>query len=106
MALFIIIAFQSCAAGLGNALEDNGSTSGSSGFVCALLMLIAGIVTVATRNSKGKGGTITAAVMYFLGGLLALSETGDFADLSLWGTLSIAFGLVNIGSLFNHIESR
>lgn len=99
MVLFIIIAFQSCAAGLGNALEDNGSTSGSSGFFCALLMLIAGIITVATRNSKGKGGTITAAAMYFLGGLLALSETGDFADLAIWGALSVAFGLVNIGSI-------
>lgn len=53
MVLFVLVAFQSCAAGLGNALADNGEVSGTSGMLLAFCMLIAGIVGVATRKSKG-----------------------------------------------------
>ena len=49
MVLFVLVAFQSCAAGLGNALADNGEVSGTSGMLLAFCMLIAGIVGVATR---------------------------------------------------------
>lgn len=44
MVLFVLVAFQSCAAGLGNALADNGEVSGTSGMLLAFCMLIAGIV--------------------------------------------------------------
>ena len=53
MVLFVLVAFQSCAAGLGNALADNGEVSGTSGMLLAFCMLIAGIVVVASRKSKG-----------------------------------------------------
>ena len=33
MVLFVLVAFQSCAAGLGNALADNGEVSGTSGML-------------------------------------------------------------------------
>ena len=46
MVLFVLVAFQSCAAGLGNALADNGEVSGTSGMLLAFCMLIAGIVGV------------------------------------------------------------
>ena len=42
MVLFVLVAFQSCAAGLGNALADNGEVSGTSGMLLAFCMLIAG----------------------------------------------------------------
>lgn len=51
--LFALISLQSCAAGLGNAIADNGENSGTSGVICALFMLIAGIIGIATRNGKG-----------------------------------------------------
>ena len=35
MVLFVLVAFQSCAAGLGNALADNGEVSGTSGMLLA-----------------------------------------------------------------------
>ena len=53
MVLFVLIALQSCVAGVGNALEQAGETSGSSGLFLAVFMLIAGIVGVAARKSKG-----------------------------------------------------
>ena len=69
MVLFVLVAFQSCAAGLGNALADNGEVSGTSGMLLAFCMLIADIVGVATRKSKGGG--IVAGV-YTLTGVCAL----------------------------------
>ena len=53
--LFGLILFQSCAAGIGNSLEGNGETSGSSGVFLALCMLIAGIVGIATRKGIAGG---------------------------------------------------
>ena len=50
MVLFILVAFQSCAAGVSNALENNGEVSGSAGLIVAVLMLAGGIVSVATRK--------------------------------------------------------
>ena len=58
MILFVIVTFQSCAAGVANSLEANGETSGSAGVFVAILMLAGGIVSVATRNSEKKGGNI------------------------------------------------
>ena len=53
--LFVVVAFQSCAAGMVNAIEDNGEVSGSAGIIVAILMLTGGIVSIATRKSKKKG---------------------------------------------------
>ena len=39
MVLFVLVAFQSCAAGLGNALADNGEVSGTSGMLLAFCMI-------------------------------------------------------------------
>ena len=92
MVLFVLVAFQSCAAGLGNALADNGEVSGTSGMLLAFCMLIAGIVGVATRKSKGGG--IVAGVFYLLGGLLGIVNYG------IWSVLCFIFGAVFIlGSL-------
>lgn len=96
--LFIIIAFQSCAVGVSNALLDNGESSGSSGILVAFLMLISGIVGVSTRNSKGGG--ITAGVFYAFAGLIGLSNFGSYADLEIWSYLCLIFAAVFIiGSL-------
>lgn len=89
MVLFILISFQSCAAGIGNALAENGEASGTAGFILALFMLISGIVGVAGKNSKGA--TITAGLFYAVGGLLGIANVGSFADLQIWSVLSFIF---------------
>ena len=99
MVLFIIVGLQSCAVGLGNALSNNGSDSGSSGFLCALFLLIGGIITMSTRNSKGNGGCITAIVFFWLGALLTIGTGDTYPDLPVWGSIAFSFGLVNLGSL-------
>lgn len=97
--LFVIISFQSCAAGLGNVISDNGSNSGTAGFLCASLMLIAGIINIATRNSKGNGGCITAIVFYWFGALLTIDTGNTYPDLPIWGSIAFIFGLINLISI-------
>ena len=92
--LFVFIAFQSCAAGVANTLEDNRSASGSAGILLAFCMLIAGIVGVAGR--KSKGASITAGIFYAIGGLVGISNVGNFADLMIWSVLSFIFAAVFI----------
>lgn len=98
MVLFVLVSFQSCAVGLGNAMADTGEVSGTSGMLLALCMLIAGIVGVSTRKSKGGG--ITAGAFYLLAGLLGISNYGSFSDLAIWAVLCFIFGIIFIlGSL-------
>lgn len=92
IALFVLISFQSCAAGVGNALEDNGEVSGSAGFILAICMLVAGIVGICCR--KLKAGTITAGVFYALGGLIGIANIGSYSDLQIWSILSFIFAAV------------
>ncbi len=82
--LFILVAFQSCAAGVLNALEDNGQSSGSAGFIVAVMMLSGGIVSIATRKSTGKGGNIALIVLFGVGTLVGFALAGNFTDLYIW----------------------
>ena len=90
--LTFLIIFQSCAAGLGDAIADNGGTSGGSGIIVAVLMLIAGIVAIAARNSRG--GSIFCAILYLIGGIVGVSSSGVFKDLIFWGVLDFIFAVV------------
>ena len=82
--LFVLVAFQSCAAGLGNALSENGESSGSGGIIVAIMMLSGGIVSIATRKSEGKGGNIALIILFGLGSLVGFALAGSFADLNIW----------------------
>jgi len=84
MVLFIMVMFQSCAAGLSNAIEGSGEISGSAGVFVALMMLTGGIVSVATRKSSGKGGNIALIVLFGLASLVGFSGYGSFSDLAIW----------------------
>lgn len=98
MVLFILVSFQSCAAGLGNALSDNGEVSGSFGFLVALNLLISGIIAVAARKSVKKAPMIIAAVLLWLNYFFAKMFGGTYSDLVVWGFLSFAFGVVYLFS--------
>lgn len=97
--LFFIVIFQSCAVGLGNAIEGNSETSGAGGTFLAFFMLIAGIITICCR--KSKGGSIVAAVFYAFGGVIGISNVGSFGDLKIWSYICFIFAaVIFIGSLF------
>lgn len=90
--LTFLILLQSCAATMGDAIEGQGGTSGFSGLLVAILMLIAGIVAIAARNSRGGG--IFCAVLYALAGAVGLTAGGIFADLKVWGGLCLIFAVL------------
>lgn len=96
--LFLVVVFQSCAAGIGNALEGNGETSGGAGFFLAICMLIAGIVGIVTR-SRPVGGFVSGA-FYAIGGLIGITNYGSYSDLAVWAVLNFIFAAVfMIGSI-------
>ena len=82
--LFLLVTFQSCAAGMANALEDKGGTSGSVGIIVAFLMLAGGIVSIATRKSVGKGSNIALIVLFGLAALVGFTGFGNYSDLAIW----------------------
>lgn len=97
--LFLLITLQSCAAGIGSTLTNGDIGVSSQGFCCALFMLIAGIITVITRNSSNMSSSIVALIFYFLGAILTIGTGEQYPDLPIWGCVSFAFGLFNLGSI-------
>ena len=80
---FVEVAFQSCAAGVVNALEENGGTSGSTGMFVGILMLAGGIVSICTRKG-GKGGNIALIIIFGLAALTGFAGYGNYSDLVIW----------------------
>ena len=82
--LFAVVAFQSCAAGVANTLEENGEVSGSAGLLVAIFMLAGGIVSIATRQSEKNGGNIALLVLFGLAALVGFCNYGTYSDLTIW----------------------
>ena len=91
--LFVLVAMQSCAAGVSNALSSNGEVSGSAGFLLAVGLLVAGIVSICTRGG-GKGGYVSAG-FYIVPALIALICAGSYSDLYVWAIISLIFGVLS-----------
>lgn len=82
---FFMIEFQSCAVGVLNTIEENGEVSGSAGFLCGILILAGGIVSIATHKQP-KNGSIALIVLFGLAALLGFAGygNGNFGDLAVW----------------------
>ena len=81
--LSIFVLFQSCAAGLSNAIESNGEAGGSAGVIVAIMLLAGGIVSIATRKG-GKGGNIALIILFGIGAILGFTMAGSYSDLIIW----------------------
>lgn len=82
--LFLVVMFQSCAAGLANSLSENGEVSGTGGILLSVLMLAGGIVSIVVRNSTKNGGNIALIVLFGLAALIGFASYGSFSDLAIW----------------------
>ena len=103
--LFVMVMFQSCAAGLGNAISDNGEVGGSAGFICAVNLLVAGLIVLVARKTVKKAPMIVAAVLMYLNLFYAQVMAGSYKDLVIWGFLSFAFGAVYLFSALHTKKS-
>lgn len=93
--LFILVMFQSCAAGVVEALEeDEESTASGAGVIVAFLLLITGIVAICTRKSIAGG--FICGVLYALAGIIGLAGHGMYEDLIIWSILCLIFAVVFI----------
>lgn len=106
MVFTILVLFQSCAAGIVDAIEDTGGTSGMGGMIVALLMLSGGIVEVVTRKSPKNGGSIAAAIIFFLAALFGFANAGIYADLNIWSGWCLILGILNIVSIFTNKKEK
>ena len=79
--LFVVVSFQSCAVGIGNTLGETGEVGG---IVLSILMLAGGIVSIATRNTKGKGGNISLIILFGLASFFGFVLAGSYTDLKIW----------------------
>lgn len=86
-------------AGLVNAIEENGEASGSGGIIVAVMMLSGGIVSIATRKSKGKGGNIALVVLFGIGALAGFTLAGNFADLNIWAAWCLINAVLAVVSM-------
>jgi len=100
--LFLLVVLQSCAAGIGNTLTGNDEISGTAGLMLAIFMLIAGIISIMSRENKGM--TITSAVFYVVGGLIGITNAGSYKDLNIWGGLNLLFAALLIFHLIRYKE--
>lgn len=104
--LFVIIEFQSCAAGVVNALEENGETSGSVGFICGILILVGGIVSIATRKSTGKGGNIALIILFGLAALFGFAGFGNYSDLAIWAGWALINSVLAVVSIVKNKKAQ
>ena len=106
MILFIVVAFQSCAAGMVNALEENGGSSGSVGLLVAILMLAGGIVSVATRKSQGKGGNIALIILFGLAALMGFTGYGNYSALVIWAVWCLVNAILAVVALIKNKKNE
>ena len=81
---FVFVTLQSCAAGVANALSDNGEVSGTAGVIVAFFLLAGGIVSIVSRKSIGKAGNIALIVLFGLAALVGFVNYGSYSDLAIW----------------------
>lgn len=97
--IFVIVEFQSCAAGVVNALDENGGSSGTVGFLCGLLILAGGIVSIASRNAIRNGGNVALIIIFGLAALIGFAGYGNYSDLviwSLWALINVVLAIVSL----------
>lgn len=89
------ILLQSCASGVVNSIEDNGSSSGTGGLLLVVFMLVGAILNLSSDEHKT---TAISGIFYIIGGFIGLflSLSGSFADLTIWGFMCLIFGLIFI----------
>ena len=94
------MAFQSYAAGVGNALANNKGASGSAGIMLAIFMLIAGIIAIISKYSKGM--TIASIVFYVLAFIVGIANVGHFKNLQIWSIINLIFAALLVFHMFKN----
>ncbi|HCE78592.1 MAG TPA: hypothetical protein DEP61_07100 [Lachnospiraceae bacterium] len=106
LVLSAFVLFQSSMAGLSNALEDNGESSGSAGLLVAILMIAGGIVSIVVRNSSKKGGNIALLIIFGIAALMGFTMAGSYTDLKVWAAWCLICAVLALICLFTGKKSN
>lgn len=79
--LSVFVVFQSMMAGLANALEESGQSSGSAGLIVSICMLCGGIVSIVYRKNNSKGTNIALIILFGLATFTGFVLAGNYSDL-------------------------
>lgn len=93
--LFFVISIQSCAVGFRE-------KRGSFGIISAVLIVTAGILAIATRNSKKISAAIACCILYGIGALIAYIGAGSYSALKVWGILALSYGCIFMFSIMKN----
>ncbi|WP_302669285.1 hypothetical protein [Eubacterium sp. AF15-50] len=104
--MFALVALQSCAVGIGNALEDNDEVSGSAGLIVAVLLLAGGITSVSVRNAKTNGGNIALIVLFGIAVLFGFVFADSYTDLKVWASWCLICLILAVVSLFKNKKNK
>lgn len=104
--LFAVVSFQSCAVGIGNTLGETGEVGGSGGIVLAILMLSGGIVSIATKNAKGKCGNIALIILFGLAAFFGFGMAGSYTDLKIWAGWCLINAILAIVAIVKQKKSQ
>lgn len=104
--LFAVVSFQSCAVGIGNTIGETGEVGGSGGIVLAILMLSGGIVSIATKNTKGKGGNIALIILFGLAAFFGFGMAGSYTDLKIWAGWCLINAILAIVAIVKQKKSQ
>lgn len=69
---------------------SEGSASGAAGILVSLLMLVLGIIFIATRKNNSKGLKTAIYIIGALSAMMAFGISSAFSDMSIYGILIIA----------------
>lgn len=97
--LSVFVVFQSMMAGLANALEESGQSSGSAELVVSICMLCGGIVSIVSRKNNSKGTNIALIILFGLATLIGFVLAGNYSDLyiwSFWGLINTILAIISL----------
>ena len=95
----LLISLQACTLLVSNALVENGRTNASSGILLAFFLLIAGIIAIAARRSRG--GAVAATILYGMAGCVgAVTSLDGYQDIAIWTALCAILWLIFFISIF------
>ena len=103
--LSLFVVGQSFLAGIFNALTENHQISGTAGLVVAVMLLTAGIVSIAVRNSEGNGGNVALLILFGIAAAIGFTFAGEYKDLYIWsGWCALCALLAIISMIKRHVK--
>lgn len=81
----VVVFFQSNIAAI---VGGSGNTEGGAGLFFAMLLLAAGITSIATHKNITTGSKIALFILFGIGALIAITSANIFKDLIVWGSWS------------------